>query len=162
MRSLIHACLLLLALGVHAAPVATFEFENAQQEALFHRLSHELRCLVCQNQAIGDSNADLAKDLRTEIYGMIMQGQSEQQIVDFMVARYGDFVLYKPPVKPLTWMLWFGPIIVFIIALVYALRLVRAQKKQAPAVELDAAETERLKNLQAEAEQRLHTQHKQE
>ncbi len=159
MRSLIAGLLLLLQFGVHAAPIATFEFESDEQEALFHRLSHELRCLVCQNQSIGDSNADLARDLRNEIYGMIAQGKTEQQIIDFMVQRYGDFVLYKPPVKPLTWMLWFGPAIVFVIALAYALRFIRAQKNTGAASQLDAAEIERLKNLQAEAEQQRKSSH---
>ncbi len=162
MRSLMLVCLLLLQFGALAAPIATFEFESDEQEAMFHRLSHELRCLVCQNQSIGDSNADLAKDLRNEIYGMIVQGKTEQQIIDFMVQRYGDFVLYKPPVKPLTWMLWFGPAIVFVIALVYALRFIRAQKTATAATQLDAAEIERLKNLQAEAGQQRKSSHERE
>ena len=89
--------LLLLFAGqaAFAAPVDTFEFKSEQQETIFHRLSNELRCLVCQNQSIGDSNADLAKDLRNEIYKMLQQGKSEDEIIDFMVQRYGDFVLYN-------------------------------------------------------------------
>lgn len=158
MRSLI--VLLFLCAPAFAAPVATFEFENEEQEALFHRLSHELRCLVCQNQSIGDSNADLAQDLRKEIYGMIVQGNTETEIVDFMVQRYGDFVLYKPPMKPLTWMLWFGPLIVFVIALFYALRYIRTQQTSRVTGKLDTADIERLKNLQAEARQQQ--QHQQE
>ena len=93
---------------------------------------------------------------------MIVQGKSEQEIIDFMVQRYGDFVLYKPPVKPLTWMLWFGPMIVFIIALVYALSFIRAQRRKAAATALDTAEIERLKNLQAEAGQQHQSSHRQE
>ncbi len=155
MRRLISLLFLLLTSALHAAPFTGFEFDNAEQEAMYYRLSHELRCLVCQNQSIGDSNADLAKDLRNEIYGMIMQGQSEQQIIDFMVQRYGEFVLYTPPVKPMTWMLWFGPLIVFIIALWYALHFVRKQRaRNGSDTVLDTEEIERLKNLQAEAQQK--------
>jgi cytochrome c-type biogenesis protein CcmH len=73
------------------------------------RLESELRCLVCQNQTLADSNADLADDLRREVRALALQGKSDEEIKAYLVARYGDFVLYNPPVKPLTWMLWFGP-----------------------------------------------------
>ena len=72
-------------------------------------LAEELRCLVCQNQTIADSNAELAADLRGQIRDQIAQGKTDAQIIDFMVDRYGDFVLYRPPVKPSTWLLWAGP-----------------------------------------------------
>ena len=78
-------------------------------------LSEELRCLVCQNQTIADSNAELAQDLRREIRGMIKAGQSDSQIIDFMVARYGDFVLYRPPVKGATLLLWGGPLALLLL-----------------------------------------------
>ena len=84
-------------------------------------LSEELRCLVCQNQTIADSNAELAQDLRREIRGMIKAGQSDSQIIDFMVARYGDFVLYRPPVKGITLLLWGGPLVLLLLG-VFALR----------------------------------------
>lgn len=87
-------------------------------EKRLQALSEELRCLVCQNQTIADSNAELAQDLRREIRGMIAAGQSDQQIVDFMVARYGDFVLYRPPVKGITLLLWGGPIALLILGLI--------------------------------------------
>jgi cytochrome c-type biogenesis protein CcmH len=73
------------------------------------RLETELRCLVCQNQTLADSNADLADDLRHEVRALALAGKSDDDIKSYLVARYGDFVLYKPPVKPTTWMLWFGP-----------------------------------------------------
>ena len=79
-------------------------------------LSEELRCLVCQNQNIADSNAELAQDLRREIRGMIKDGKSDKEIIDFMVVRYGDFVLYRPPVKGITLLLWGGPIALLLIA----------------------------------------------
>ena len=75
----------------------------------FKRLSEELRCLVCQNQTLADSNADLAVDLKRQIASMLSQGQTDSQIRDYMVARYGDFVLYRPPVQRNTWLLWGGP-----------------------------------------------------
>jgi cytochrome c-type biogenesis protein CcmH len=73
------------------------------------RLETELRCLVCQNQTLADSNADLADDLRHEVRALALAGKSDDDIKSYLVARYGDFVLYKPPVKPITWVLWFGP-----------------------------------------------------
>jgi cytochrome c-type biogenesis protein CcmH len=130
--------------------VITYDFASAEQEALFNKLSDELRCLVCQNQAISDSNADLAKDLRDEIYAMLQQGKSEDEIVEFMVVRYGDFVLYRPPVKPITWLLWFGPALALIVGFVVVIRIVKKQK-QAAAVEISGADIERLKALRAES-----------
>jgi cytochrome c-type biogenesis protein CcmH len=135
----------------YAGPVVTYDFASEEQEALFNKLSNELRCLVCQNQAISDSNADLAKDLRDEIYGMLQQGKGEEEIVEFMVARYGDFVLYRPPMKPATWLLWFGPAIVLVVGFFIVMRIVSKQK-QAAAVEMNAEEIERLKALQSEAQ----------
>ena len=141
--------LALLISPLHAAPVATYDFASEKQEALFNKLSNELRCLVCQNQAISDSNADLAKDLRDEIYGMLQQGKSEAEIIDFMVARYGDFVLYRPPLKPMTWLLWFGPAIALIAGFFFVLRIVSKQKRAA-ATDISSEELERLKGLQSE------------
>ena len=82
--------------------------DTASSERL-KRLSEELRCLVCQNQTLADSNADLAVDLKRQIETLLAQGQSDSQILDYMVARYGDFVLYRPPLQSNTWLLWFGP-----------------------------------------------------
>ena len=134
-----------------AAPVATYDFASEEQEAMFNKLSNELRCLVCQNQAISDSNADLAKDLRDEIYGMLQQGKSEEEIVEFMVVRYGDFVLYRPPIKPMTWVLWFGPAFALIAGFYFVVRIINKQK-QAAAGDMSSEEIERLKALQSEAQ----------
>lgn len=136
---------------VSAGPVVTYDFASEEQEALFNKLSNELRCLVCQNQSIADSNAELALDLREEIYGMLQQGKSEQEIVDFMVARYGDFVLYRPPMKPMTYVLWFGPAIALLAGFFVVIRIVRKQK-QAAAAEISSEDMERLKALQSEAQ----------
>ncbi|MBA1331245.1 cytochrome C biogenesis protein, partial [Candidatus Endoriftia persephone str. Guaymas] len=103
-------------------------------------------CLVCQNESIAGSNAELAQDLRQEIYEMMQQGQSKEQILSFMVARYGDFVLYDPPVKPSTYPLWFGPLILLLIGAVLLARTL-LRKKQASETELDAEEQARLQSL---------------
>jgi len=87
------------------------EFKQPEQEQQYKTLIKELRCLVCQNQTIADSNADLAKDLRQQVYEMLLQGKTRKQIVDYMLARYGDFVLYRPPLKGKTMLLWVGPVI---------------------------------------------------
>ena len=88
-------------------------------------LSTELRCLVCQNQTIADSNAELAQDLRREIRGMIKDGKSDKEIIDFMVVRYGDFVLYRPPVKGITLLLWGGPVALMLLGLFVLIRYLR-------------------------------------
>lgn len=140
---------LVFSLAVSSAPIETFNFDSPEKEKVFHKLSEELRCLVCQNQNIAESNAGLAKDLRLEIYTMISAGKSEEEIVDFMVQRYGDYVLYRPPFKPLTWLLWFGPLIVFIIGLIFAVRFMKAQSVDTQPDELSDEEIERVKNLHA-------------
>jgi cytochrome c-type biogenesis protein CcmH len=82
-------------------------------------LTSELRCLVCQNQTIADSHADLAIDLKNQVREKLAQGMSDKQVVDYMVERYGDFVLYRPPVKSTTWLLWFGPFLLLLLGLVF-------------------------------------------
>ena len=150
MKAVIFLMLLVFGSVALAGPMDSFTFESAEQEDMFNKLSGELRCLVCQNQSISDSNAGLAQDLRKEIHGMILEGKSEDEIVSFMVDRYGDYVLYDPPFKPMTWMLWFGPIIAFVLGLFYAVRFIRSQKTNRDPGELSSEEAERLRNLQSE------------
>lgn len=100
-------------------------------EARLHALNLELRCLVCQNQSIADSDAPLAADLRKQVREMIEQGKSNAEIRDYMTQRYGDFVLYRPPFKPLTWVLWIGPFVVLLLALLVVLRLRKAPATRA-------------------------------
>jgi cytochrome c-type biogenesis protein CcmH len=133
-----------------SAPVETFQFDSPETEKIFHKLSEELRCLVCQNQNVAESNADLAKDLRLEIYTMLSDGKTEEEIVDFMVQRYGDYVLYRPPLKPMTWLLWFGPIIMFTIGLIFVVRFMRSQDDATQTDSLSKDDIERIKNLHAE------------
>lgn len=86
-------------------------FDDPATDARYRALIGELRCLVCQNQSLADSHADLAKDMRHEVHKLVDQGQTNDQIVDYLVSRYGDFVRYRPPVNKTTWLLWFGPFI---------------------------------------------------
>lgn len=102
------------ATGKEAAPLA----EDEAVEARLIGISEEMRCLVCQNESLAGSHADLAEDLRREIRAQIKQGKSDQDVMDFMVTRYGDFVRYRPPVKPITWLLWFGPFLLLIVGIV--------------------------------------------
>ena len=87
---------------------------SAQHTERMKALSEELRCLVCQNQTLADSNADLAVDLKRQIETLLVQGRSDKEIRDYMLARYGDFVLYRPPVQSNTWFLWFGPFLMLL------------------------------------------------
>ena len=93
--------------------------EDPKLEARLVDISQELRCLVCQNESLASSHAELADDLRREVRDLIRQGKSDQEINDFLVSRYGDFVLYRPEVKPLTWVLWFGPFLLLLVAAVF-------------------------------------------
>jgi cytochrome c-type biogenesis protein CcmH len=139
-----------LAAAEEARPLA----DNPQVEARLKTLAVELRCLVCQNQTLADSNAPLAEDLRREVREMITKNMSDKEIIDFLVARYGDFVLYRPPLKTTTTLLWLGPFLLLIIgatALVLALR--RRQKKLVD-VTLSEAEHNRVAQLLSEGANR--------
>lgn len=117
-------------------------------EKRLQALSEELRCLVCQNQTIADSNAELAVDLRREVRNMIKAGKTDQEIVDFMVARYGDFVLYRPPVKGITVLLWGGPMLLMVLGLVVLIRYLRRRSAQLSEEKpLSAAESARVERL---------------
>ncbi len=107
---------------------AEYEFDNTGQEKDFKSLTAQLRCLVCQNQNIADSNAPLAQDLRREIHEMLTSGDSRQDVIDFMVDRYGEFVLYKPIMSLKTLALWFGPLLFFAGGVLVLWRLTRKQK----------------------------------
>ena len=108
-RWLAAATLVLGVAGVASAAIDTYQFRDQAERERYQQLTKELRCPKCQNQDIADSNAPIAADLRREIFRMLGEGQSNQQIVDFMVDRYGDFVRYKPALSGRTWLLWFGP-----------------------------------------------------
>ena len=127
----------------------------ANQRAV--QLAERLRCLVCQNQSLADSNAELAVDLRRQIREQIAQGKGDAQIIDFMVQRYGDFVLYRPPLKASTWLLWFGPPLLLLIGLVMLIRYLRERRKrieQEPLTANERAQAQRLLSSDAEGERK--------
>jgi len=118
------------------AQVELLTFDSPQNEQRYKKLIAELRCLVCQNQNLADSDAELAGDLREITYNMIQDGSSNDDIIDFMVARYGDFVLYRPPFKKTTLLLWVGPFVILLIGVISAVFVVRRRKRQtAPSVD---------------------------
>ncbi|MBN4063837.1 cytochrome c-type biogenesis protein CcmH [Cardiobacterium sp. AH-315-I02] len=133
-----------------AVPYATFEFDSPETEKMFHTINEELRCVVCQNQSIAESNAELAQDLRQKVYTMLQEGKSEKEITGFMVQRYGEFILYRPPFEAKTWLLWFGPGIAFILLLVFAVRFMKSQSAKAPVESLSGKDLERVKKLHAQ------------
>ena len=142
--SILALCLLLGTGTTHAGvTLEAFKFDSKAEEQHFKDLIEELRCLVCQNQSLLDSDAELAHDLRAEVYDMIQAGKSDEEIVEFLVTRYGDFVLYNPPVKPSTWLIWFGPFVLLLVAAFLLLRAVRRQKNT-PAHEITPEERARL------------------
>ena len=124
-------------------------------ERRLQKLSEELRCLVCQNQTIADSNAELAQDLRREVRTMIKDGKSDKEIVDFMVTRYGDFVLYRPPVKGITLLLWGGPVALLLLGLFALQRYLRQRsRRMADDQPLSAEEASRAEALLKETDSR--------
>lgn len=135
--------------NVAQAAIDAYEFRDEAERARYSELTKELRCPKCQNQDIADSNAPIAADLRKEIYRMLGEGQSNQQIIDFMVDRYGDFVRYKPALNSRTWFLWFGPGALFIGGLlVMGVIVTRRRGKRAEDADvLSGEERERLAQL---------------
>ncbi len=123
------------------AVIETYEFSDPAQESRYQDMIAQLRCLVCQNQNLADSNAELARDLRARTYEMINAGASDEDIVDFMIARYGDFVLYKPPLRLRTTLLWGGPFALLLIALIVFFFTVRRSRvpKDIEGVDREAA-----------------------
>jgi cytochrome c-type biogenesis protein CcmH len=110
---------LVLFASVSTGREAMLMSEDPKLEARLDELSHELRCMVCQNESLASSRAELADDLRTEVRELLRSGKSDREVKDFLVSRYGDFVLYNPEVKPLTWVLWFGPFVLLVIAVIF-------------------------------------------
>ena len=113
--SRIFILILTIAVSMSVLAQEPMVFENQQQQDRFDKLTQELRCLVCQNQNLADSDAPLAHDLRREVHEMLQTGQSNEQIKQFLVERYGDFVLYRPPVQTNTYPLWLAPLVLFLI-----------------------------------------------
>lgn len=119
---------LLLSVSTLFARVELLNFDTMEQQKAYKNLSEELRCLVCQNQNLADSNAELAQDMRQKTYQLVMENKSESEIVDYWVTRYGDFVLYDPPFKSATLILWLGPFILLVFALFIGKKIILSNK----------------------------------
>jgi len=137
MKALLRALLLI----VLAAPLLAWaqvsdptplQFRDTAQEARFNALTHELRCVMCQNQSLADSNAQIAHDLRREVLQLMNAGQSDAQIKTYLVSRYGEFVLYRPQVERSTWPLWFGPLLLLVVGMLIVVRVVRRRSASGP------------------------------
>jgi cytochrome c-type biogenesis protein CcmH len=118
-----------LAAGALASAIEPYPFESEVQRKRFQALAEELRCTVCQNQSLADSDAPLASDLRDEVFRMLSDGRSDMEIRSFMVERYGNYVLYRPPVVGHTLLLWGGPLVLLLVGLVAAVFVIRKRRK---------------------------------
>jgi cytochrome c-type biogenesis protein CcmH len=154
---MIRALLLVICL-IAATPALAVEpdemLDDPVLETRAREIGRELRCLVCQNESIEDSNSDLARDLRLVVRERLVAGDSNAQVFDYLAARYGDFVLLQPPVKPATWALWFGPAAILLIGGSVAFFYVRGRRTAAGPAPLSAAERERLETLTGAGETR--------
>ncbi|MEQ8230939.1 MAG: cytochrome c-type biogenesis protein [Gammaproteobacteria bacterium] len=148
--SALRGLLLLVLCSCAAAAVAAdtpLAFDDPVRQRRYDDLLAELRCLVCQNQSLADSHADLAQDLRDEVYRMVSAGASDEEVHAFMVERYGDFVLYRPPVKSSTLLLWLAPAALALVAVIVVIRL--ARRRTLPPAALNEEERARLAELVA-------------
>ena len=146
MRSMFTVLMIMILISIANARIEEHQFDNAEQEQRYHFLIDELRCLVCQNQNLADSNAELAQDLREQVYLMIKNGDTNENIINFMVTRYGDFVLYRPPLKPTTYMLWVGPFIILLIALIVVVQFIRKRQQSKPA-DINQSDRDKIKKM---------------
>ena len=140
-----------LAGAEEARPLA----DNPQAEARLKHLAIELRCLVCQNQTLADSNAPLAEDLRREVREMIAKDMSDKDIIEFLVTRYGDFILYRPPLKATTTLLWVGPFVLLIAGVAALVLALRRRQKKLVDLSLSEEERNRVARLLSEGANRL-------
>lgn len=154
-RLLIHLLLLCSVTFVVAAQTAQPLADDPELEKRLHALSQELRCLVCQNETLADSRAGLAEDLRREIREQMKAGKSDKEIIAFLTARYGDFVLYRPRVTPTTYLLWFGPFLLLAVGLAVLYRQLKQRRvliTQQPLSAQDRRQVEELLKAPAEKE----------
>ena len=138
------ALLLLLIQGVFAESIEVKDFENSSQESRYLDLIDNIRCPVCQGQSIGGSNSDLAKDLREQVRKMILNDKSDNDIYLFMIERYGDFVIFKPPINLKTYLLWFTPLIFLVLCFICLIRIISKKRDFSPK---SSSETERARDL---------------
>jgi len=132
---------------VNASPVETFEFRDKVTKVRFQALSKELRCPKCQNQNLADSNSPIAADLRRELYELLQQGKADSEIVNFMVSRYGEFVLYRPRVSSITYILWFGPALLILIGVIVVIVILRKKPAAKTDLTLSTQQEDKLQQL---------------
>ncbi len=147
MKSLLLIYAALLCFGTSFAKDAAPLAQDPVVEQRLISISEEMRCLVCQNESLAGSRSDLANDLRREIRTLIQEGKSDDQIRTFMVERYGDFVLYRPPVKPITWLLWVGPFVILIIGIAGLMMYLRRRNQSIPSTTLTEADNQKIDAL---------------
>ena len=147
MKQIFLAALIALSLGGVFARDAVPLADDPVTEQRLISISEEMRCLVCQNESLAGSRSDLANDLRREIRILISEGKSDDQIRSFMVERYGDFVLYRPPVKPVTWLLWIGPFVILGIGIAGLLMYLRRRNSSVPNVVLTDVDNQKIDAL---------------
>jgi cytochrome c-type biogenesis protein CcmH len=151
MKRLLFIFLLIMSCSSYAVDI--YQLSDPKQQETYQTLTKELRCLVCQNQTIADSNAELAGDLRRQVYEMLQQGKSREEIVQFMTDRYGDFVLYKPAFKGKTSILWIAPVVFLLLGLITVFFFIRRKKvaaiqhSQAGALEMDVEKQKKIHSL---------------
>ena len=138
------ALLLLLIQGAFAESIEVNDFENSSQESRYINLIDNIRCPVCQGQSIGGSNSGLAKDLREQVRKMILNDKSDNDIHLFMIERYGDFVIFKPPINLKTYLLWFTPLIFLVLCFIYLIRIISKKRDFSPK---SSSEMERARDL---------------
>jgi len=131
----------LLIQSSYAGTIEAKEFISSEQEKRYHDLIEDIRCPVCQGQSIGDSNSGLALDLREQVRKMILNDSTNDEIYSFMVQRYGDFVIFKPPIKPTTYMLWFAPFLFLFICLFFLFRSISSKSRIANKLSIDIDRT---------------------
>ena len=141
------ACVANITFAKDAAPLA----DDPVTEQRLIAISEEMRCLVCQNESLAGSRSDLANDLRREIRVLIVEGKTDEQIRNFMVERYGDFVLYRPPVKPITWLLWIGPFVILLAGIIGLMVYLRRRNQGMPSATLSAEDNRRIDALLQDA-----------
>ena len=147
MKSILLIALCVLSFGSSFAKDAVPLADDPVLEQRLISISEEMRCLVCQNESLAGSRSDLANDLRREIRTLIKEGKSDDQIRDFMVDRYGDFVLYRPPVKPTTWLLWIGPFVILLIGIAGLLTYLRRRNNAVSNIPLSDDDNKRIDAL---------------
>jgi len=150
LQSLLLTFALLCSISVSAKDAAPLANNPVIEQRLIV-ISEEMRCLVCQNESLAGSRSDLANDLRREIRILITEGKTDEQIRNFMVERYGDFVLYRPPVKPITWLLWIGPFVILIAGIIGLMVYLRRRNKAVPSTTLSEADNRRIDALLQDA-----------